>query len=90
MDPSGLYTDLTQTNAEVQLIERPQDQTIFVAINCLCRYYPELSDESWTGHKGRSSRRQCKRLPEDQSCSANIHRTTGPVTKSMTRKINTK
>ena len=74
--------DLTQ-----QLIERPQDQMIFVVIDHLRRCYPELSDESWTGCKGRRSQR--KRLPEDQSCSTNIHHTTGPVTRSMTRKMNT-
>ena len=36
--------NLTRTNAEVQLIERPHDQTIFIAIDRLRKCYPELSE----------------------------------------------
>ena len=48
---------LTPNNAEVQLIERPQDQTIFIAIDRLRKCYQELSDQSWTGRKGSKGRR---------------------------------
>ena len=68
--------DLTRTNAEVQLIGRPQDQTIFVAIDRLRRCYPELSDKSWTGRKGKKSRQ--KRLPKDQSPLIESPHTTDP------------
>ena len=78
---------LTPSNAEVQLIERPQDQTIFVAIDRLRKCYQELSDRSWTGRKGNKGKRkqQCRDLiPPIES-----PRNTGPVTRSMARRLNT-
>lgn len=49
-----LIVDLT-TNADVQRIECPQDQTIFVTTDHLYRCYPEVSDKSWTGRKGNAN-----------------------------------
>ena len=46
---------LTPTNAEVQLIEKPGDPPLFVALSRLRRCYPEMTDASWTGWTG------CKR-----------------------------
>ena len=42
---------VTPTNAEVKLIERASEPSIFVAIDRLCKCYPELSDTCWTGWK---------------------------------------
>ena len=33
---------LIPTNAEVQLIEQPKDQSLFVAISRLCKCYPDV------------------------------------------------
>ena len=44
---------ITPTNDEIQLIERPLEPTIFVAIDRLRRCYPEQTDQCWTGHKKR-------------------------------------
>ena len=44
-------TTITPTNAEVTLIEKPDDPSLFVSINRLRRCYPEMSDTSWTGRK---------------------------------------
>jgi hypothetical protein len=76
--------NLTRTNAEVQLVARPQDQT---TIDRLRKCYPELSNNSWTGRKGKRSR--CKRSSPDLRHSTEDHRTSGPITRSMTRRLNT-
>jgi hypothetical protein len=50
---------LTPTNAEVQLIEKPSDPTLFVAISHLRRCYPEIpSDASWTGRHKKAKRKR--------------------------------
>ena len=41
--------DVTPTNVEVRLIDRPDDPTIFVALNRVRLCYPELPDKSWSG-----------------------------------------
>ena len=41
--------DLTPTNAEVRLIDKPEDPTIFVTLNRARLCYPELPDKSWSG-----------------------------------------
>ena len=76
--------NLTQTNAEVQLVECPQDQTIFVVIAHL-RCYPELSDSSWTSWKGKNR----KHTPQDPHHLTEILRTSGPITRSMTSRLDT-
>ena len=45
---------LIPTNAEVQLIEKPGDPSLFVVLNTLRKSYPEMADASWTGQKRRN------------------------------------
>ena len=78
--------NLTQMNAEVQLVEHPKDQTIFVAIDRLWRCYPELSGSSWTGQKGKRNR---KRTPPDPHRLTEVPRNSGPITRSMARRLDT-
>jgi hypothetical protein len=76
---------VTSTNAEVKLIERASEPSIFVAIDRLRKCYPELSDHCWTGRKQSRKRRSKCRLvitPSDEP----VPRTTGPITRSMTQK----
>ena len=77
---------LTPTNAEVQLIEKPSDPTLFVAISRL-RCYPEIpSDASWTGrHKKAKRKRRSGRIPERLTPPTQNLPRQGPVTRSMTR-----
>ena len=75
---------VTPTNAEVKLIERASEPSIFVAIDRVRKCYPELPDRCWTGRKQsrkRRSKRQTATSPSDEP-----QRTTGPVTRSMTQK----
>ena len=40
---------ITPTNAEVRLIDKPDDPTICIALNQVRLCYPELADKSWNG-----------------------------------------
>ena len=42
---------VTPTNAEVRLIDRPKDEPIFVALDRIQLCYPEQGDDSWSEHK---------------------------------------
>ena len=73
---------LTSTNAEVKLIDKPDSESIFVALNRVSLCYPELPSKSWSGQKpnstpGKPVKDTQVRVPE---------RTTGPVTRSMSRR----
>ena len=86
-------TSVTLTNAEVQLIEKPSDPTLFVALNRLRKCYPEiLPNASWTGRNRKSKRkRRSGKTPEkSKSQTENLPRREGPVTRSMTRAANAK
>ena len=73
---------LTRTNAEVKLIDKPDADAIFVALNRVRLCYQELLSKSWCGKMLRRQRKSNKQpvlhiaLPE---------RITGPVTRSMTK-----
>ena len=44
-------TNVMPSNAEVQLIEKLQDPSLFVLLSRLRRCYPEMKDDSWTARK---------------------------------------
>lgn len=41
---------VTPTNAEVVLVDRPNDDPLFMSLKRVRPCYEELSDTSWTGH----------------------------------------
>ena len=41
---------VTSSNAEVRLVDKPDDPTIFVSLSCVRPCYSELPDSSWSGH----------------------------------------
>ena len=79
---------LTPTNAEVQLLNCPQDDPIFVSLSRIRRCYDEITDDLWIGHgvstpkskKGKSTKKK-----QDQQSSTPIVEYTGPMTRSRTR-----
>ena len=78
---------VTPTNAEVKLIDRVEEPSIFVAVSRLRRCYPEQPDASWTGRrKSKRPRRTCTRRLGVPPCSPAVQRTPGPVTRSMAKK----
>ena len=82
--------NLTPTNAEVRLVDHPNDASLFVALNRLRPCYTELGDGTWTGRRKRTKRHA--RTRSEQKCSkpkaanrSTIERD-GPVTRSMARR----
>ena len=73
---------LTPTNAEVKLIDKPNSDSIFVALNRVRFCYPELPSKSWSGQKSKRSTSKSKQTPAMPA----PERTTGPVTRSMTKR----
>ena len=79
--------NLTATNAEVKLIERPKEPSIFVAIDRIRKCYPEQSNVTWTGRKRKSTKQSRKNVESKKSEHVpDGVRTVGPVTQSMSRK----
>ena len=80
---------LTQTNAEVQLVVRPEDPPLFVAIDRLLKCYTEMTDESWTGrqHRGCRSKRRQTPTPVQSGRQNTVVQRSGSVTRSMTRQL---
>ena len=69
---------LTSSNAEVCLIDGPEDQTIFVALDRVRPCYSEMTNDVWAGHgyRGSSRKKMKKKLPQSQDTDA---RTEAPL-----------
>ena len=61
--------NVTQTNAEVQLIECPSEPSMFVAIDRLRKCYPEQTNDCWLGHKKKIPKKRSAKLPTSESTS---------------------
>ena len=82
--------NLTSTNAEVRLVDKPDEQSIFVSLDRVRPCYSELPNRSWSGH---SSRRKRKRKSSSKTVvesptSPELGPYTGPMTRSRTRANN--
>jgi hypothetical protein len=51
---------VTPTNAEVILVDRPKDPSIFVSLSRVRQCYEEMEDRSWTGPR-KKRKRKCRR-----------------------------
>jgi hypothetical protein len=73
--------NLTPTNAEVRLIDRPDDPSIFISLNRVRPCYSELPDHSWSGH---TSKRKRKRRSSVKTVKESIvsPEYSGPMTRS--------
>ena len=73
----------TPTNAEVRLVDRPEDDSIFVALNRVRLCYPEQGSNTWTGHKKRRKRKKpSKESPTSGTQDGSPLPYQGPVTRS--------
>jgi len=70
---------LTPNCAEVILMDRPRDSSIFVALDRVRYCCPELGDTSWTGERKRRSNRVEKSLP---AVNTQLQSRQGPMTHS--------
>ena len=73
----------TPTNLEVKPVDKPDTESIFVSLDRIRPCYPELPDVSWYGN---AKRKQNKKKPQVQEETQKQIRTSGPVTRSMTKK----
>lgn len=84
----GPYTvlSLTPTNAEVQLLNSPNDPSIFVSLERVRRCYDEMTEKVWTGHQARTKKtsRPTANRKDPKPVEQRLERA-GPVTRSMTR-----
>ena len=78
---------LTPTNAEVKLVDSVDDPSIFVALDRLRHCYPEIPDTSWTGRRKTRKRKSKHAANNSTSRAPPEPRTTGPVTRAMTRRL---
>lgn len=75
---------LTANNAEVVLIDKPKDQSIFVSLDRIRLCYDEMEDATWTGPK--KKRKYPKRKEKSTVSSKPLSPPRqGPTTRSMTR-----
>ena len=76
----------TPTNIEARLVDDPDAETIFVAVNRVRPCYPEQTNTLWKGQRKQKSGTvsQSAKSKASSKESSSI-RTTGPVTRSMTR-----
>ena len=73
--------NLTTSNAEVRLIDKPDDPSIFVSLDRVRPCYSELPNRSWSGH---TSKRKRKRKSSTKTVNEPIvsKEYTGPMTRS--------
>ena len=76
----------TSTNAEVKLLHSSDDNSIFVSLDRVRLCYDEMTDDVWTGTT--KCTRKKKSIPVENSKAVPGVERTGPVTRSMTRKLN--
>ena len=79
---------LTSTNAEVRLVDRPADDTIFVALERVRPCYAEMTDDVWVGHGDRKPAKRTRKQSTPVATSAESTYT-GPTTRSRSGKTPT-
>ena len=77
---------LTPTNAEVKLIDKPDSDSIFVALDRVRLCYPELPSKSWSGQKSKQSRIKNRNKKLTMVATPATERKSGLVTRSMSKR----
>ena len=76
---------MTPTIAEVQLIDQPGADSIFVSLSRVYPCYSEIADLSWSG-SNKSLKKSKKQSNKDVTTTTNVILcASGPVTRSMIR-----
>ena len=76
--------NVTETNAEVRLIDSPNEDPIFVNLNRIRLCHPEQGSATWTGKKKKRQRKK-KKPTESVKPAAATTRIHGPMTRSRTK-----
>ena len=79
--------NVTETNAEVHLIDSPNDDPIFVNLNRICLCHPEQGITTRTGEKKKRQRKKKKLIPTEsvESIAATPTSAQGPTTRSKAK-----
>ena len=77
--------NITPTNAEVRLVDKPDENSIFVSLSRVRPCYAELPNVSWKGHTPRKTRNKRQRQLVQQSESVDGGSYTGPMTRARKR-----
>ena len=82
--------NLTPTNAEVRLIDKPDDPSIFVSLDRVRPCYSELPNRSWSGHtsKRKRKRKSSAKTQTVKEPSPELPPYTGPITRSRAKANN--
>ena len=82
--------NVTPSNAEVRLVDQPDDPTIFVSLDRVRPCYAELPDRSWSGHRSKRKRKSksSTKAAADLLTLPELEPYTGPLTRSRARANN--
>lgn len=80
-----VMVSLTPTNVEVRLVDRPSDNTIFVALDRVRPCYAQMTNDVWVGHGARKTTNLTRKRKEVPVSDAGQSPYTGPVTRSRTQ-----
>ena len=84
-----LIIALTQTNAEVRLVNQPDGgETLFVSLDRVRPCYSEMSDDVWTGHGSRSPKPKRKKQGNATATGIAEGVYTGPITRARSHQVN--
>ena len=86
--PYRTRVECNPTNVEARIVDDPDAETIFVAVNRVRPCYPEQTNTLWKGQQKRKSGTVSKPTSSKTTKSKSQSSptlTTGPVTRSMTR-----
>ena len=72
----------TPTNLEVKPVDKPDAEAIFVSLDRIRPCYPELPNVSWCGN---AKHKRSKKKPQAKKTTETPVRTSGTVTRSMTK-----
>ena len=82
---------LTPSNAEVVLVDRPKDPSLFVSLNRVRPCYAEMGDDSWTGKKKKKALNkkasQSSERPAVEQPALELPQQQGPMTRLKTRQL---
>ena len=78
---------VTPSNVQVRLVDKPTAQAIFVSLDRVRRCYPELKNVSWSGRVERRPKKK-KAVVERLATQRSPAQRSGPITRSQTRGLN--
>ena len=77
---------VTNTNAEVRLVDKPTSDTIFVHLNRIRLCNPQQGDSVWIGSNGKRKNKKKKRATVDADSESTPY--SGPMTRSRAKELN--